>query len=285
MRSSSSRPPSPSCPAVRPNRIPASSIPRRRPSRARRRRRVRHPAIPRITGLIVGVDSGVGRNTSLTDTMIVVSLDPVTETVSMVSIPRDMVDAPLADGRKYRGKINGLAAYARHHPKQFPGSDGTGYDVLMDALGTLLKLDISVLRDRQPRWLRVGRQSPRRRGRQRRALVLRHALQRVRLRERVLDHRGPPPPQRQPGPRVRAHPQGERRERLHPRRASAGGAQRHPRRDRGGRLPQRPDRPAQGRSARPSRPTSRARRSRTSPRRPAGSSAPTRIARSSPTRW
>jgi LCP family protein required for cell wall assembly len=101
------------------------------------------PAIPRITGLIVGVDSGVGRNTSLTDTMIVVSLDPVTETVSMVSIPRDMVDAPLSDGRKYRGKINGLAAYARHHPKQFPGSDGTGYDVLMDALGTLLKIDIS----------------------------------------------------------------------------------------------------------------------------------------------
>ena len=58
--------------------------------------------------------------------MIVVSLDPITETVSMVSIPRDMVDVPLADGRKYRGKINGLVAYARHHPKQFPGSDGTG---------------------------------------------------------------------------------------------------------------------------------------------------------------
>src|SRR5262245_39415561 len=46
------------------------------------------PAVPRITGLIVGVDSGVGRSTYLTDTMIVVSLDPVTETVSMVSIPR-----------------------------------------------------------------------------------------------------------------------------------------------------------------------------------------------------
>ena len=97
------------------------------------------PTVPRVTGLVVGVDSGVGRSTSLTDTMIVVSLDPVGNTVSMVSIPRDMVDVPFSDGRKYRGKINSLAAYARNNPRQFPGSDGTGYDVLMDALGTLLK--------------------------------------------------------------------------------------------------------------------------------------------------
>jgi LCP family protein required for cell wall assembly len=100
------------------------------------------PTIPRITGLVVGVDAGVGRNTYLTDTMIVVSLDPVTETVSMASIPRDMVDVPLPDGRRYRGKINSLVSYARHHPAQFPGSDGTGFDVLMGALGTLLDMPI-----------------------------------------------------------------------------------------------------------------------------------------------
>ena len=97
---------------------------------------------PRITGLIVGVDAGVGRNTYLTDTMIVVSLDPTTQTVSMVSIPRDTVDVPLGDGRTYRGKINSLVSYARWHPKQFPGSDGTGFDVLMDALGALLDMPI-----------------------------------------------------------------------------------------------------------------------------------------------
>jgi LCP family protein required for cell wall assembly len=84
----------------------------------------------------------VGRNTYLTDTMIVVSMDPATETVSMVSVPRDMVDVPLADGRKYRGKINGLVSYARHHPKQFPNSDGSGFDVLMGALGKLLGLKV-----------------------------------------------------------------------------------------------------------------------------------------------
>ena len=101
------------------------------------------PARRRITGLIIGVDSGVGRNTYLTDTMIVVSLDTVTETVSMVSIPRDMVDVPLPDGRRFRDKINSLVSYARRNPAQFPGSDGTGFDVLMGALGTLLERPIA----------------------------------------------------------------------------------------------------------------------------------------------
>ena len=100
------------------------------------------PTVPRVNVLLVGVDAGVGRNTYLTDTMIIASLDPVAETVSMVSVPRDMVDVPLPDGRKFTGKINGLVSYARHHPKQFPGSDGTGFDVLRGALGELLSLDI-----------------------------------------------------------------------------------------------------------------------------------------------
>lgn len=99
-------------------------------------------ASQRVTALVIGVDSGVGRNTYLTDTMIIVSLDRVTRTVSMLSIPRDMVDVPMADGRTYRDKINSLVAYARHHPEQFPGSNGTGFDVLMGALGTLTQVPI-----------------------------------------------------------------------------------------------------------------------------------------------
>ena len=100
------------------------------------------PDVSRINVLVIGVDAGIGRNTYLTDTMIVMSVDPVGHTVSMVSIPRDMVDVPLPDGRKYRGKINSLASYARHNPRQFPGYDGTGSDVLMDALGALLKIEL-----------------------------------------------------------------------------------------------------------------------------------------------
>jgi LCP family protein required for cell wall assembly len=100
------------------------------------------PVGERITGLLIGVDAGVGRNTYLTDTMIVVSLDLSTRTVSMLSIPRDMVDVPLPDGRSYRDKVNSLVSYARRNPAAFPGSDGTGFDVLMDALSTLLNVPI-----------------------------------------------------------------------------------------------------------------------------------------------
>jgi len=100
------------------------------------------PVGERITGLLIGVDAGVGRNTYLTDTMIVVSLDLRTRTVSMLSIPRDMVDVPLPDGRSYRDKVNSLVSYARRNPAAFPGSDGTGFDVLMDALSTLVNVPI-----------------------------------------------------------------------------------------------------------------------------------------------
>ncbi len=100
------------------------------------------PAVPRLNVLLVGLDSGVGRNTANTDTMIVASLDPVTETVSMVSIPRDMVDVPLPDGTIYKPKLNSLYSDAHHHPSKFPGADGSGWDVLMAATGTLLGLKI-----------------------------------------------------------------------------------------------------------------------------------------------
>ena len=134
------------------------------------------PAVPRVTGLIIGVDPGVGRSTYLTDTMIVVSLDPVAETVSLVSIPRDMVDVPLSDGRKFRGKINSLVAYARNHPKQFPGSNGKGFDVLMDALGTLLKEPIQYYAKVDLGGFVKRRRHARRRQRQRRPQLLRLAL-------------------------------------------------------------------------------------------------------------
>jgi polyisoprenyl-teichoic acid--peptidoglycan teichoic acid transferase len=96
----------------------------------------------RVNVLLIGVDSAPGRSTYLTDTMIVASLDPVGGTVSMISVPRDMVDTPLPNGRTFRGKINSLAAYARNHPREFRGANGRGIDVLQGALGTLLGLRI-----------------------------------------------------------------------------------------------------------------------------------------------
>jgi LCP family protein required for cell wall assembly len=95
----------------------------------------------RVNVLLIGMDSGAGRTTALTDTMIVASLDPIGKTVSMVSIPRDMVDVPLADGRTFRGKINSLVSYVRWHPGKFPGAPD-GQTVLAGALGELLGLRI-----------------------------------------------------------------------------------------------------------------------------------------------
>lgn len=98
-------------------------------------------SVGRFTVLLIGVDSGVGRNTFNTDTMIVASLDPVGHAVSMVSVPRDTVDLPLPNGGVYSGKINGLVSYVRLHPAQFPGAP-SGEAVLAATLGQLLGVQI-----------------------------------------------------------------------------------------------------------------------------------------------
>jgi len=100
------------------------------------------PTAQRVNVLLIGMDSGIGRNTALTDTMIVASLDPVGKTVSLVSIPRDLVDVPLPDGRLFKPKLNGLAAYVRWHPGKFPGAK-SGESVLAAAIGQLLGIRIT----------------------------------------------------------------------------------------------------------------------------------------------
>lgn len=100
------------------------------------------PLPARVTVLLIGQDSGVGRNTALTDTMIGASLDPVAKTVSMASIPRDLVNAPLPGGAMFAPKVNSLAAYVRWHPDEFPGYKGNGQAVLAYALGTIFGVHI-----------------------------------------------------------------------------------------------------------------------------------------------
>jgi LCP family protein required for cell wall assembly len=74
----------------------------------------------RINILLLGIDSAAQRNESLTDTLMVVSVDPVSGDVAMISFPRDIANFELSDGGTYRGKINSLMTFARTHPKQFP---------------------------------------------------------------------------------------------------------------------------------------------------------------------
>jgi LCP family protein required for cell wall assembly len=71
-----------------------------------------------INFLLLGVDSGPGRDEALTDTILVVSIDPVDESAVMVSIPRDTALLPLPDTSIYPEglyplKINQLSTEAR----------------------------------------------------------------------------------------------------------------------------------------------------------------------------
>ena len=93
----------------------------------------------RLNVLLIGVDSGPGRTEALTDSMIVVSLDPVGRTVSMLSIPRDLANVPLANGNVFGPKLNSLMSFARRNPAEFPGG---GNRALMGAIGTMLGIPI-----------------------------------------------------------------------------------------------------------------------------------------------
>jgi LCP family protein required for cell wall assembly len=100
--------------------------------------------LPALTGrlnvLIIGVDQIPGRTENLTDTMMVASLDPIGRMVSLVSVPRDMVNVPLPDGSTFAPKLNSLMSYADRHPQQFPQG---GIAVLERTIGSLLGIEIS----------------------------------------------------------------------------------------------------------------------------------------------
>ena len=93
----------------------------------------------RINVLLIGVDATERRSTALTDTMIVGSIDPVGHTVSLVSLPRDLVNVPLGGDDVFGPKLNGLMTYAENHPDVFP--DG-GIATLKRAAGSLLGIPV-----------------------------------------------------------------------------------------------------------------------------------------------
>jgi LCP family protein required for cell wall assembly len=87
----------------------------------------------RYTVLVIGEDSTEKRRARgaprLTDTMIIVSVSGQHRHISMINLPRDTVDVPLANGLTYTGKVNGIATHY-------------GYDGLLRAMETLLAVDI-----------------------------------------------------------------------------------------------------------------------------------------------
>jgi LCP family protein required for cell wall assembly len=104
----------------------------------------------RLNILLVGVDQRPAEGTYNTDTLIVVSIDPVTKQVAMFSLPRDSWGVPLppgplqAFGSTYQSKINSLYTAVKNRPDLVPGSTSTlrGMNGLKEVLGNLYGLDI-----------------------------------------------------------------------------------------------------------------------------------------------
>jgi LCP family protein required for cell wall assembly len=102
----------------------------------------------RLNILLIGSDEQRGGHN--TDTLITVSIDPVTKQVAMFSLPRDTVDVPVPPGpaqrvwgRNYRAKINAWFVENRRRSDLWPGNDRQrGYNALKAILGELYDLDI-----------------------------------------------------------------------------------------------------------------------------------------------
>lgn len=93
----------------------------------------------RLTVLFTGVDSGPGRTHALTDTLLVASIDPATNDVTLVSFPRDLARFPLADGSRYDNRINTFLQYAANDPERYPEG---AMPALAQELGHLLGIRI-----------------------------------------------------------------------------------------------------------------------------------------------
>jgi len=93
----------------------------------------------RINVLLTGIDSSERREHALTDTLVVVSVDPISGETAMISFPRDIARFTMSDGRFFRDKINSLMTYANNHPEEYP--DG-GLPTLIRELGWLLGVPI-----------------------------------------------------------------------------------------------------------------------------------------------
>ncbi len=104
----------------------------------------------RLNILLIGADQRPSEGTFNTDTLIVVSIDPLTHKVAMFSLPRDTVDVPTppgparnAFGPLYTRKINAWWTSIHLRSDLFPGNKKTrGYNGLKEILSNLYKLDI-----------------------------------------------------------------------------------------------------------------------------------------------
>lgn len=105
----------------------------------------------RINFLLLGIDAGGKREEALTDTILVVSVDPAKHTAVMISVPRDTGYVPLPDARIYADglyprKINQLTTDASADPAlwcpDLPDATTCGLRTLERSIGLYLGIPI-----------------------------------------------------------------------------------------------------------------------------------------------
>jgi LCP family protein required for cell wall assembly len=96
----------------------------------------------RVTILVLGVDSGPGRQQQLNDTLVVVSIDRSARTVAMVSVPRDTAGFPLYWGgiAPPSTRINSLVGQVRNGWIKSPDEPMT---TLVKEVGFLVGVEIN----------------------------------------------------------------------------------------------------------------------------------------------
>ena len=104
----------------------------------------------RLNILLIGADQRPAQGTFNTDTLIVVSIDPLTKQVAMFSLPRDTANVPIPPGparqvfgSAYANKINSWWTQIRLRSDLYPGTSKTrGFNGLKAVLGYLYNLDV-----------------------------------------------------------------------------------------------------------------------------------------------
>jgi LCP family protein required for cell wall assembly len=108
----------------------------------------------RLNFLLIGIDAAAGREDALTDTILVVSVDPVAKNAVMVSIPRDTGFLPLPDTSIYGDglyprKINQLSTDAAADPAAWcpdldpAEAEACGIRTLQRSVGLYLGIEIN----------------------------------------------------------------------------------------------------------------------------------------------
>lgn len=104
--------------------------------------------LERLNILLLGADSGAGREDIRTDTMIVVSIDPATGDTAMFSIPRNYARAPLPEGvgiwecNCFPQLLNDLYWVGGNYPDAFPGPGPPQVNAIKAAMTELLGIEI-----------------------------------------------------------------------------------------------------------------------------------------------